>query len=93
MNYINGIFHFLPGITQLFKKRGLAAAYLAVHWFFAYLLVDFAIELFSMSGAGEPFMTNIFVIDMFLIGSISLALVAIFYYYYLIGKTLNLISN
>lgn len=93
MNYINGIFHVLPGITKLFKSRQLACLYLLVHWFFAYLLVDFAVELFSMVGSGEPFIREMFLLDIFMVGSVSLALVAVFYYYFLIGKTYRLITG
>ena len=93
MNYINGIFNWLPGITTLFKSRGLATLYLCVHWFLAVLLVDFSLEVFALAGLGEPFFNDVFMLDIFVIGSISLAIVAIFYYYYLIGQTYRLITS
>ena len=93
MNYIKGIFHYLPGLTNLLQSKKMAGIPLAIHWFLAYLLVDFAIEIYSMKGAGEPIISEMLVFDMFLIGSISLFLVSIFYGYFLFTRTYQLITD
>lgn len=87
MKYIKGIFSFMPGITRLFKSRKMTTAYLAVHWFLAFLLVRFGLEVSAMIGYGEPLVTNLLSFDIFLVGTLCLTAVGLFYYYFLINRT------
>lgn len=84
MHYIKRVLFYIHSVQSLFHTKKIGGFYLLVQWFFGYLLFELANQIYSLSGAGQPLLDDLFLVDIFFFGGGCLFLIT-FYYYFLVA--------